>query len=62
MCSAFIASVTGEIYTSPNYLVVVDEFLQFVGMDNNMQATHLGKAELFPIYARKTHLEEKQCV
>lgn len=66
--SAFIVIVTGEFYTGPShpcYLVVVDEFLQFIGVDDNMQATHLGKTELFPIYTGKTHLEEnhiKQCV
>lgn len=42
------------------YLIVVDELLQFVGMDNNMQAAHLGETELLPIYTCKTHLEEQR--
>lgn len=61
--SAFTVSRTGDIDTSPGclcYLVVVDEFLQFIGMDDNMQAAHLGEAELFPIYTCKTHLEQRR--
>lgn len=56
--SAFITSIT--LAPVPRYLIVVDEFLQFISMDDNMQATHLGKAELFSIYTRKTHLKEKR--
>lgn len=41
------------------YLVVIDEFLQFIGMYDNMQATHLGEPELLPLYTSKTHLKEK---
>lgn len=44
----------------PTYLVVVDELLQFISVDNNMQATHLGKTELLPIYTSKTHLTEQR--
>lgn len=44
------------------YLVVVDKFLQFICMDNNMQATHLGQTELLPIHTGKTHLQEKRVI
>lgn len=46
----------------PCYLIVIDEFLQFISMDNNMQATHLSKAELFPIYTCETHLRENAII
>ncbi|TNN69752.1 hypothetical protein EYF80_019984 [Liparis tanakae] len=39
---------------------VVDELLQFIGVDDDVQPTHLGKTELFPIYTRKAHLEENK--
>lgn len=42
-----------------SYLVVVNEFLQFVSVDDNMKTTHLCKAELFPIHTRETHLRGK---
>lgn len=38
------------------YLVVIDEFLQFISMDNDVQATHLGQAELVSIHTGKAHL------
>lgn len=43
----------------PRYLIVVDEFLQLIGMDDDVQATHLSEAELFSIHARKTHLKRE---
>lgn len=56
MHSTVIDRITGEIYTSPSYLIIVDELLKFIGVDDYVQTTHLGEAELFPIHASKTHL------
>lgn len=42
------------------YLVIVDELLQFISVYNNVQATHLGKTELLPIYTGKTDLGEQR--
>ena len=59
--SAFtVREVRSTLAQGVCYLVVVDEFLQFIGVDDNMQAAHLGEAELFPIYTCKTHLEQSR--
>ena len=38
------------------YLVVVDELLQLVSVHHDVEATHLGQAELLPIHTGKAHL------
>lgn len=40
-------------------LVVVDEFLQFVSVNHDVQATHLSQPELLSIHTGEAHLERK---
>ena len=40
----------------PTVLIVVDEFLQFVCVDHDVEATDLGQTELFCIHTRETDL------
>lgn len=41
------------------HLIIVDELLQFICMDHDVKATHLGQPELFPIHTGEAHLTDR---
>lgn len=40
----------------PYYLVVVDKFLQLIGVHHNVQAAHLSQSVLARVHASEAHL------
>ena len=49
-----------ELIKVAEVLVVVDEILEFVGMDNDVEATDLGQSELLSIHTGETDLRERK--
>ena len=50
------SSICDELVVVASVLVVVDEFLQFVGVDDHVQSARVGQSELTVVDACKTNL------